>query len=44
MGHNAWLKTRETTWNKIAQLHINLFCEILGKTIASEEQAAGVAS
>jgi len=44
MGHNAWLKTRETTWNKIGQLHINLFCEILGKTIMHEEWAAKVAS
>jgi glycosyltransferase involved in cell wall biosynthesis len=44
MGHNAYLKTRETTWNKIGQLHINLFCEILGKTIAHEEWAAKVAS
>jgi glycosyltransferase involved in cell wall biosynthesis len=44
MGHNAYLKTRETTWNIIAQLHINLFCEILGKTIAHEEWAAKVAS
>jgi glycosyltransferase involved in cell wall biosynthesis len=43
-GHNAYLKTRETTWNKVARLHINLFCEILGKTIAPEVQVAEVAS
>lgn len=44
MGQNAYLKTRETTWNKVARLHINLFCEILGKTIEPEAQVAGVAS
>jgi glycosyltransferase involved in cell wall biosynthesis len=44
MGHNAWLKTKETGWNKIARLHIDLFCEILGKTVMPEERAAEVTS
>lgn len=31
MGYNAFLKTRDTTWDKVATKHANLFAEILGK-------------
>jgi glycosyltransferase involved in cell wall biosynthesis len=30
MGHNAFLKTRETAWPKVADMHSKLFCDILG--------------
>lgn len=42
MGNNAWLKTRETTWNAVAAMHTNLFCEITGKTIMPAALAVSV--
>jgi glycosyltransferase involved in cell wall biosynthesis len=37
MGNNAFLKTRETTWEKVGQKHVSLFSEIFQKpTIATE--------
>jgi glycosyltransferase involved in cell wall biosynthesis len=30
MGHNAYVKTRDTAWPKIADMHSKLFCDILG--------------
>lgn len=35
MGHNAYLKTRNTTWNKVAAKHIRLFGEVLGIRVAA---------
>ena len=31
LGYNAFLKTRDTVWNKVAEKHTNLFNEILAK-------------
>lgn len=31
MGHNAFLKTRDTTWKKVAAKHAGLFYKILGR-------------
>jgi glycosyltransferase involved in cell wall biosynthesis len=42
MGNNAWLKTRETTWNAIAGIHTRLFGEITGKTIMPAVSAVPV--
>jgi len=33
MGYNAYLKTKESNWNKVAVLHISLFFKILGKSV-----------
>lgn len=30
MGNNAFIKTRDTTWQKVAAKHSKLFCDILG--------------
>lgn len=36
MGDHAYQQTRDTTWNKVASMHLGLFCQILGKTLAPE--------
>ncbi len=36
MGYHAYLQTRDTVWNKVALMHLNLFCQILGKILAPE--------
>ncbi len=37
MGHNAFLKTRNTTWKKVAGKHTGLFCEIMGRPLFTTE-------
>jgi glycosyltransferase involved in cell wall biosynthesis len=39
MGYNAYLKTRDTAWDKVALMHRNLFCEVLGRPVARETKA-----
>ena len=37
MRHNAFLKTRNTTWQKVAMRHVELFDEILGRPVSNSE-------
>jgi glycosyltransferase involved in cell wall biosynthesis len=37
LGHNAFLKTRDTPWKKVATKHIKLFAEVLGKPVFATE-------
>jgi len=37
MGNNAFLKTRNTTWQKVGQKHANLFYNILGIPVFKQE-------
>src|SRR5258708_3608332 len=37
IGHNAFLKTRDTTWKKVAAKHTGVFCEILGRPVFTAE-------
>ncbi|NII27021.1 glycosyltransferase [Pseudoflavitalea sp. X16] len=43
MGHNAFLKTRDTTWTNVAQAHTQLFGGILGTPTVATEVPAGIA-
>jgi glycosyltransferase involved in cell wall biosynthesis len=38
MSHNAYLKTRNTTWVKVGQEHANLFYDILGMPSTRQEK------
>jgi glycosyltransferase involved in cell wall biosynthesis len=40
MGRNAFLKTRDTTWQKVAEKHTALFDEILGRPVFAAEFSA----
>lgn len=33
MGHNAFVKTKDTTWDKVAVKHTELFTDILGRPV-----------
>lgn len=35
MGHNAFVRTRDTPWPKVAQRHADLFREILGNPVSA---------
>lgn len=39
MGHNAFLKTRDTTWQKVSARHNRLFADILGLRVSPPEPA-----
>jgi glycosyltransferase involved in cell wall biosynthesis len=42
MGYNAFLKTRDTTWKKVAGKHIELFETILWKPVIDTELLTGL--
>jgi glycosyltransferase involved in cell wall biosynthesis len=44
MGHNAFLKTRDTTWPKVAQKHTGLFSDILGSPVFTTQVAQSITS
>ncbi len=44
MGFNAFLKTRNATWDKVSQRHIDLFYEILGWPAPASESSGQVLS
>ncbi len=41
MGFNAFLKTRNSTWDKVSEKHIALFYEILGWPARASESSSG---
>jgi hypothetical protein len=43
MGHKAFLRTRDTTWQQVAQKHKQLFGDILGNPAIATDVSASVA-
>lgn len=44
MGYNAFLRTRDTAWKKVAEKHIELFDRIMGKPLINAELLTGLLS
>lgn len=42
MGHHAFMRTRDTTWEKVAGKHVALFGEIIGSPVMKESLVAGL--
>jgi glycosyltransferase involved in cell wall biosynthesis len=41
MGYSAFMKTRDTIWKKVAEKHLELFDEIIGKPVMKESLLTG---